>query len=625
MQRAYSLLTLKSVDDDKRILTGIATTPTVDRVGDIVEPKGAEFNLPIPFLWQHNHDAPVGNVTKARVTAAGIEVTVQIEKTTTPGLVKDRLDAAWEDIKLGLVRGLSIGFKGVETARIDGTYGIRFLKWLWLELSAVTIPANGDASIQTIKAIDSRHRAASGRQELPGVSGQKSTRDKGTGNMKTLEQRIRALEDDRAAKAARMQELFDAAPDGEIKQLADADRTEYRGLVAEIKELDGDIADLNGMLVASKSAAAVSGVTSRSGTVSRAAPPRVTVKELPKGTAFARYAMAVAAGRGSIVETLEYAKRWDSQTPEVSDYIKAAAGSVGNSTWGEQLAEPTNLVNEFIELLMPKTVIGRISGFDMVPFNIRIVEQTGGAQVGWVGEAAAKPVTNPTFGEFTLGINKMAGIVVISDELVRVSRPNAEDKVRNDLVKQITKFMDQQFLNSSITGTSARPAAVTVGAPAVVATGNEIDDFYADLNGAMAPFDSAEIDTSSLHIIMPSSTARRLSTLRNALGQLELPTLTPLGGTILGYPAVVSNASPAGQITLVVANEIAMADDGSVRLDASREATLDMAGGDTPAFSLWQKNAIGIRAERWITYKKKRDDAVTMITGADYGAESSAA
>ena len=219
----------------------------------------------------------------------------------------------------------------------------------------------------------------------------------------------------------------------------------------------------------------------------------------------------------------------------------------------------------------------------------------------------------------------MAGIVVISDELVRVSRPNAEDKVRNDLVKQITKFMDQQFLNSSITGTSARPAAVTVGAPAVVATGNEIDDFYADLNGAMAPFDSAEIDTSSLHIIMPSSTARRLSTLRNALGQLELPTLTPLGGTILGYPAVVSNASPAGQITLVVANEIAMADDGSVRLDASREATLDMAGGDTPAFSLWQKNAIGIRAERWITYKKKRDDAVTMITGADYGAESSAA
>src|SRR5690606_20888959 len=119
----------------------------------------------------------------------------------------------------GLVRGLSIGFKGVESARIDGTYGIRFLKWLWLELSAVTIAANGDCSIQTIKAIDSAQRAASGRAGLPGASGSTQTRTKGNGTMKTLEQRIAALQEERATKAARMQELFDAAPEGEVKQL----------------------------------------------------------------------------------------------------------------------------------------------------------------------------------------------------------------------------------------------------------------------------------------------------------------------------------------------------------------------------------------------------------------------
>jgi hypothetical protein len=91
MNRAYSILTLKSVDEEKRIIRGLATTPATDRQDDIVESSGAEFSLPIPFLWQHNSDSPVGNVTKAKVTKSGIEVEVQLAKTDEPGSVKDRL------------------------------------------------------------------------------------------------------------------------------------------------------------------------------------------------------------------------------------------------------------------------------------------------------------------------------------------------------------------------------------------------------------------------------------------------------------------------------------------------------------------------------------------------------
>jgi HK97 family phage prohead protease len=165
MDRAYSILELKSVDEERRILRGIATTPSPDKMDDIVEPRGAEFRLPIPFLWQHNHAQPVGHVTKATVRDNGIEVEVQIQKTDEPGPVKDRLDGAWADIRLGLVRGLSIGFKPIEVARIEGSYGVRFLKWLWLELSGVTIAANGDCSIQTIKSIDHSLRVAAGVPE----------------------------------------------------------------------------------------------------------------------------------------------------------------------------------------------------------------------------------------------------------------------------------------------------------------------------------------------------------------------------------------------------------------------------------------------------------------------------
>lgn len=164
MNRAYALLDLKTVDEEKRILRGIATTGSVDKMDDIVEPRGAEFQLPIPFLWQHDSAQPVGHVTKATVRDAGIEVEVQLQQTDVPGPVKDRLDSAWQDIRLGLVRGLSIGFKPIETARIEGSYGVRFLKWLWMELSGVTIAANGDCSIQTIKSIDAEARAAAGVQ-----------------------------------------------------------------------------------------------------------------------------------------------------------------------------------------------------------------------------------------------------------------------------------------------------------------------------------------------------------------------------------------------------------------------------------------------------------------------------
>ncbi len=62
MDRAYSILTVKAVEEDQRIIRGTATTPTPDRVGDIVEPLGVQFRNPLPLLHQHDSDRPVGTV-----------------------------------------------------------------------------------------------------------------------------------------------------------------------------------------------------------------------------------------------------------------------------------------------------------------------------------------------------------------------------------------------------------------------------------------------------------------------------------------------------------------------------------------------------------------------------------
>jgi HK97 family phage prohead protease len=158
MRRAYSMFEVKSFDENKFEVEGIATTPT----------KGAVYKLPIPLLWQHNSSQPVGEVFAAKATADGIPVRARIFKAEgfTSTAIRERLLEAWESVKSGLVKGFSIGFNPLESEQIEKSWSYRFLSWEWLELSLVTIPANSEATIQTVKSIDRDLLAASGRRPV---------------------------------------------------------------------------------------------------------------------------------------------------------------------------------------------------------------------------------------------------------------------------------------------------------------------------------------------------------------------------------------------------------------------------------------------------------------------------
>ncbi len=105
----------------------------------------------------------------------------------------------------------------------------------------------------------------------------------------------------------------------------------------------------------------------------------------------------------------------------------------------------------------------------------------------------------------------------------------------------------------------------------------------------MAVYDAAEIPTEGLYIVMPGAVARGIAGLRNSLGLADSQvSMTPNGGTIMGYTVLVSNSVPAGDIVFIQPGEILLADDGKVTLDSSNQATLDMAGGSSPTFNLWQ-------------------------------------
>ena len=182
-ERAYGLLELKAVDDERREIAGLATSIQTDRMGDVVVPDGAEFKLPLPLLSQHDSASPIGEVYEAEVTPKGIRIKARIPKDT--GL--EYVENAWKQIKAGLVRGLSIGFRSLKHEPLDADRpwdGFKFLNWEWLELSAVTIPANAQATIQTVKMYDGVAPAPKGKKRgpvilQPGASGTHATAKSG--------------------------------------------------------------------------------------------------------------------------------------------------------------------------------------------------------------------------------------------------------------------------------------------------------------------------------------------------------------------------------------------------------------------------------------------------------------
>ena len=154
--KAFSCFFVKSRDDDRRVISGIASTPNVDRQGDVVVPEGAVFKTPLPLLRHHDSRLSVGQVISAKVTKGGIEFIATLPRVDEPGPLRDRVEEAWQSVKYGLVGGLSIGFRALQDGvELLKSGGLKFNKWEWLELSLVEVPAQPDAVIHSFKSLDS--------------------------------------------------------------------------------------------------------------------------------------------------------------------------------------------------------------------------------------------------------------------------------------------------------------------------------------------------------------------------------------------------------------------------------------------------------------------------------------
>jgi HK97 family phage major capsid protein/HK97 family phage prohead protease len=663
MNRAYSFLETKAVNEDERTITGWATTPQVDRVGDVVEPLGVQYKNPLPLLWQHEHDKPIGLVEFGKPTAKGVPFTATLPRIEEEGKLKDRIEEAWQSIKAGLVRAVSIGFRSLDSEPIKGTYGIRYKSTEVYELSAVTIPANASAVIQTVKSFDVGLPAASGKKETPVVrlakpAGASATAVKSPKpvpkpqegpDMNYLDQ-IKSFKETRAQQVAAMESIQQKAMD-EGRSKDAAEQEEFDTAADQIKAIDREIKDLEAMEALNVAKAQPVPDISRQ----RERVPAIAknTEKLEPGILFARYAMCKMASQGNPAMAAELAKshypqhesivkslELEARGQKMQGLMKATveAGTTLDTTWAAPLVDYQNFAGDFVEFLRPRTILGQfgnngVPSLNRIPFNVRIAGQTTGGQAYWVGEGAPKPLTSFDFTATELRWNKIATIAVLTNELIRFSNPSAERLVRDGLAAAVIERADIDFIDPAKTAVAnVSPASITNGATAIPSSGSTADDVRADIQALWAPFIAARNAPRNAVYIMDSSTALALSLMQNPLGQSEFPGLTMNGGTFMGVPVVVSDylpvSSAGGIVVLVNASDIWLADDGQVTIDSSREASLQMldnptnnsaTGTPTSMVSMFQTNSTAFLAERYINWARRRASGVAYLTGVNWG------
>jgi HK97 family phage prohead protease len=663
LNRAYAMLEVRAVQEDngadERVFEGWATTPHADRMGDVIDPMGAKFHNPLVLLHQHDSDRPIGTVRFEKATKDGIAFKATIPKIAEPGPLKDRVDTAWGEIKAGLVRAVSIGFRILKDGVEVMGDGLKFTAIEIVELSAVSVPANANATITNIRSFDLGARAASGQIPVVKAMSTPASRDtpatperKGAAMPRTISEQIEDFTKTIAAKEVRRNAI--AAGAGERGETFDASETEeFDTLTAEIDAAKAHLTRLKSLEVeqAQTATPVIRQVPTGGSAGERANPTMGRVEPVVRaaercapGIRMARVAKTLILSKLSGVPAVELAAERYGQDPAVVEVVRAAigAGTTLNPAWaGALVGEAGTIVADFVAFLRPQTILGRfgtggIPDLRNVPFRTALVGQTSGGKGYWVGEGKAKPLTKFDFERKSLEPLKVAAIAVLTDEVIKSSSPSADAIVRDALVDALRERLDLDFIDPAKAAVvNISPASITNGVPPIPSSGTDAEAVRADVKAAFAAYTANNNSLAGGVWIAPSNLAASLGMMTNLLGQPEFNGVDRNGGSLGGFPIISSDYVPDDTVVLANAREIYLGDEGGFEVDMSREASLEMSDAPTmesgipqaataPIVSLWQTNSVGIRAERTINWMKRRADAVVVLSGVAWGEAGSA-
>ena len=445
--------------------------------------------------------------------------------------------------------------------------------------------------------------------------------------LKHLKAQLAAVMATLAAKQKNMATIMTKAHD-EKRTPNDTEEAEIQVIEGEMAKLEKNAERLRGLIKATENAentlTPVAGENPEQAGASadgekqpQNAGKNVTVTEpkLKKGIGFVQMAKAKAlsaklATQGSYIPAVEIAKS-AGMHPKVIEELEKAV-QVMDTTNSGVLVPTTPLTDEFIELLRADTIVDKIaSKMRSADFNSTIPGMASGATSQWVGEGEAKPVTNATYNSVSLKRHKVAGISVLTEELSRFNLFKADQRILDDLVQSNRMLIDLTFIDD-LAENERRPAGSLNGATIIDIAADDATTIKAALKQLRRQFISDNLSLSDAVYIMSENRADDWAELETPLGALVFPGLQADKGqkTINGIP-VIESESAGTIVELVKASEFYLADEGEVEVAYSKDATIVMPDGRL--VHLFQENKEALRAERFITWAKRRQKVAAAL------------
>lgn len=457
--------------------------------------------------------------------------------------------------------------------------------------------------------------------------------------MKTYAEQIKDLENARAAKAARMEDVTKKSLE-EGRSLEVSEAEEFDELELEIKQIDEDLVRYNKLLkMQGQSATPVteSGRGQVEKSVQTSKGPTVFVKKQDaedkfEGQSFTRKAIAkIIAKQEGCMPWQVAEQRWGKSSPTLVEVMKTAVpGHGGTSTEpGSELVTADNRYSgDFIEFLYSQTVYNQLP-LREVPANVTIKGQDGAATGYWVGESKGIPMSNSSYSTVSLTYKKVGALTTISNELLRYSDPAAEMLIRDALVQAASQRIDTTFVSNSAGVANVSPAGIMFGIDPTTSAGTDTDGVINDIKELRQRFITAK-NSGGLYWIMNPGLASSLGLLRNALGQKEFTQINENGGVLEGSPVVVGHNVGANYLILVKPSDIWRIGMGGIDVSMSEHATIEQADDpaaeqDTPTaqanspVNMFQTESTAVKVVMSMDFQRRRSSAVAWIDDADYG------
>jgi hypothetical protein len=320
------------------------------------------------------------------------------------------------------------------------------------------------------------------------------------------------------------------------------------------------------------------------------------------------------------LDLIEKGAAWQLQYGSSQFASKAAVnpGTTVEPAFAAPLSPLQPLEQAIVDLARPQSLLGKLTAAVRAPFNVSIPVQTGGGTYRWRGQGHATPAGQLALSSATLPILAAGGIHVVTAELMKVTSPASAAFLRNELIRGITYYLDQQLCDHTVAAVAnVSPASITNGAPSIASAGTSAANALTDIKLLLATFTAANPNTETLVLLMSPAVAVAVAVAATT------DTLGPDGGTLFGVP-VLTSTGVGSRLIALDPTALLVADDGGLDVSIARNATVELdtagaspQGASTVLISLWTSNLVGLKITRFISWRMARNNSV-LYTNVSY-------